>query len=442
MYLEKVKSRTPSFLLNAYRQSSCLQWLRSLTLRHHWREIHTRDSCIYGNSLRPFLFDLLWRLVGARPCDGHTLEHCESTLASLLGVTHLATFRSGRNSLRAILMAMGIGDGDEVILPGFTCAVVPYTIVQCGAKPVYVDIRSDYRMNLEALRSSLTERTKAIIAQHTFGLPERLPEILALARSRGIRVIEDCAHVLPGSAYDGKPLGTWGDAAYFSFERGKTISSSWGGAAVTSEEEIGRALSQIQAGVPHFNRNAHLKVGVQLLLILLLHHPKLFALLSLIRASMARRGVVPNAVPPGECRGDPPNPILGRLTDTQAALLLVQIKRLSSISEQRRSCVRALATRLGGTPVDLPLMWYPLQVANAAEAVEHFAAHQIELRRWEAPLTPAGCDTARAGYRWGSCPEAENISRGCVALPTMLSKSDLERVVETASRYLEITGIP
>jgi hypothetical protein len=83
-------------------------------------------------------------------------------------------------------------------------------------------------------------------------------------------------------------------------------------------------------------------------------------------------------------------------------------------------------------------MWYPLQVSNRDEAVRQFASRQLELRTWEAPLTPGDCDTSRAGYIWGSCPMAEEVSRGCVALPTMLTKADLERVKDAASRYLDI----
>jgi len=437
MDINTVKSKLPPFLLEGYRRSAVLRWLRGLTLRNHWRQIHTGDSCIYGSALRPFLVDLIWRMVGTRQCDGRTVEHFESALASSLGVSHLVTFGSGRNSLRAILQAVEIGAGDEVILPGFTCIVVPYTILQCGATPVYVDIRRDYRMNLDALRAALTHRTKAIIAQHTFGLPERISDIITLARERGIRVIEDCAHVLPGSAHNGKTLGTWGDAAYFSFERGKTISSGWGGAAVTCDETIGRQLRQITQGVPSLNRGDNLRIGAQLLLTILLHHPDLFALGALVRRSLARRGVFPNAMPPAECRGDPPVQLLGRLADTQATLLLCQIKRQPSITAHRRSCLRALSERLIGPPMDLPLMWYPFQVANAQEAVEHFRSHQIQLRRWAAPLTPPNCDTERALYQWGSCPTAEEISRGCVALPTMLERADLARVLEVASRYLD-----
>jgi len=356
-------------------------------------------------------------------------------------VSHLVTFSSGRNSLRAILKAMGIGEGDEVLIPGFTCVVVPYTILHCGARPVYVDIGRDYRMNPEALRAALTPRSKLIIAQHTFGVPERMSEIIALANTLGIRVIEDCAHVLPGSTHDGRPLGTWGDAAYFSFERGKTISSGWGGAAATHDETIGRRLQQIKQEVPALSRDDNVRIGSRLFLTILTHHPGLFALVSLIRGTLSRKAVFANAMPPGECRGEPPDQLLGRLADTQGSLLLRQIARLPAITERRRACVKAFAERLGGLATDLPLMWYPLQIRNRDEAMEHFRKHQIELRRWAAPLTPPNCDMARALYRWGSCPVAEEISRGCVALPTMLKKADIERVLDVAARYLDIVRV-
>jgi dTDP-4-amino-4,6-dideoxygalactose transaminase len=381
---------------------------------------------------------MLGTLFGIRRCDGRTVERLESRLAATLGGAHVVTFASGRNSLRAILKAMKIGEGDQVILPGFTCVVVPYAIIHCGATPVYVDIQRDYRINLDTLRAALTPATRAIIAQHTFGLPEHMADILTLARARGIRVIEDCAHVLPGSTLAGKPLGTWGDAAYFSFETGKTISSGWGGAAVTPDEHLGQRLRQIKDDLVPMSRSDNLRTGARVLLSILLNHPSLFALGDLIRRKVRTSGLLPRAVPPRESQGDPPDPLLGRVADVQATLLLSQLERLAAITDHRRSCVRALAGHLGGSPVDLPLMWYPLQVRNRDEAVQQFASHQLELRTWAAPLTPTDCDFSRAAYQWGSCPVAEEISRGCVALPTMLRRNDLQRVMTAASRYLDV----
>jgi dTDP-4-amino-4,6-dideoxygalactose transaminase len=435
-FLESCKRS--AVLRQRYRRSPVLRWLHGLTTRRHWRQIHTRHSCVYGTSLRPFVLHLLGALAGVRRCDGATVARLESRLAATIGVGHVVTFASGRNSFRAILQALGIGRADEVIVPAFTCVVVPYTVLHCGATPVYVDIQRDYRMSLEALRTAITPRTKAIVAQHTFGLPDRMVEILALARARGIRVIEDCAHVLPGSTDSGKALGTWGDAAYFSFETGKTVSAGWGGAAVTSDEGIGERLRRIKDAVEPLGRRDNVRIGSRLLPHILLLHPNLFALGGLVRARLNRRGFLPQAMPPAECRGEPPTPLLGRVADIQATLLLSQLERLSAITDQRRSCVTALARHLGGCPVDLPLMWYPLQVRNRDDAVKQFSRHQLELRTWETPLTPADCDTTRAGYTWGSCPVAEEVSRGCVALPTMLSRADLDRVKRVASRYLDV----
>ena len=175
-----------------------------------------------------------------------------------------------------------------------------------------------------------------------------MSDIVRLAKARGIRVIEDCAHVLPGSTHDGKPLGTWGDAAYFSFERGKTISSGWGGAAVAQDETLGQRLQQIQHGVPSLSRDDNLRISARLFLTLLTHDPDLFALVALLRGSLSKKGVFPNTVPPEECRGEPPKQPLGRLADIQGSLLLRQIKRLPSISARRRSCVSAFAERLNG----------------------------------------------------------------------------------------------
>jgi perosamine synthetase len=442
MQISDLKDKAPPFVLHAYKRSRFLRWLYALTLRNHWRQIHSRDSCVYGFvNLASIVLDLIQTWIGTRSCDGRSVRRLESALASILSVNHLTTFSSGRNSLRAILRAMEVGEGDDVFIPGFTCVVVPYTILHCGAKPVYVDIGPDYRMDLDKLRASLTENTKIIVAQHTFGLPERMSEILSIAKARGIRVIEDCTHVLPGTMYNGKVLGTWGDAAYFSFERGKTISSGWGGAAVTMDEKIGLNLHRIQQEIPVLGKDENLRIGVRLFLTVLVHHPNLFPLLGLVRPWLQKKDVFPNAVPVNESRGEPPEQLFGRLADTQAMLLLRQLKRLKSITKRRRECVQLFAERLGGSPTDLPLMWFPFQVGDRDDAIERFRQYQIELRQWEAPLTPPTCDTARALYRWGSCPVGEEISRGCVALPTMLKKTDLERVLDIASRYLDIIHV-
>ncbi|MFH1859640.1 MAG: DegT/DnrJ/EryC1/StrS family aminotransferase [bacterium] len=111
---------------------------------------------------------------------------------------------------------MGIGEGDEVLVEGFTCVVVPNAVIFAGAKPIYVapDPKT-YNMDINQIETKITPKTKAIIAQHTFGLPADMDLILDISRKHNLMVIEDCAPAM-GATYKGKKVGTLGDAAFFS----------------------------------------------------------------------------------------------------------------------------------------------------------------------------------------------------------------------------------
>jgi len=127
-------------------------------------------------------------------------------------------FGSARSSLYALLKALNYNPGSEVLLTGFTCEVVPNAIINAGCVPVYIDINStDYCMDPSLVEKSITVKTKAIIIQHTFGIPAQMDKLLCIANKYNLFVIEDCAVSL-GSKFQGKLTGTFGDAAIFSFE--------------------------------------------------------------------------------------------------------------------------------------------------------------------------------------------------------------------------------
>ncbi len=116
----------------------------------------------------------------------------------------------------------------QVILPGFTCVVVPNAIRLAGARPIYADIpENSYNIDPAGILQVITSRTKAIIVQHTFGIPACLDEITSIARERDLWVVEDCAHAL-GSSYAGKHVGLWGDAAFFSTQWSKPFTTGLG----------------------------------------------------------------------------------------------------------------------------------------------------------------------------------------------------------------------
>jgi dTDP-4-amino-4,6-dideoxygalactose transaminase len=148
---------------------------------------------------------------------------------------------SGRSALYLALKILGIGQGDEVLIQGYTCNAVPNPVLWSGAAPVYVDIEEEtLNMDLVDLKRKITPRARAIIVQHTFGNPARIKEILKIADQFKLKVIEDCAHSL-GAKLDKRLLGTFGDLAIISFGREKVISSLTGGALIVNNEGLVKA---------------------------------------------------------------------------------------------------------------------------------------------------------------------------------------------------------
>lgn len=144
----------------------------------------------------------------------------------------------GRVALYAVLKAIGIKNGDEIILPAFTCVVVPNAIKYLGAKPIYVDISTNnYNMITDKLEEAISEKTKVIICQNTFGLSSNIETILEIAKKYNLYTIEDCTHGF-GGLYNGKPNGSYCDAAFYSSQWNKPFSTGIGGFLIVNNEEL------------------------------------------------------------------------------------------------------------------------------------------------------------------------------------------------------------
>jgi dTDP-4-amino-4,6-dideoxygalactose transaminase len=153
--------------------------------------------------------------------DGETrvntlIEFKQSIRSQLSDDVSVTLFWKGRVALYVILKALGIAEGDEVIVPGLTCVVVPNAVIYSGATPIYADVDpATYTLSPESVEPLITPRTRAIIAQNTFGLSANLDPILDLAKKKGIEVIDDCTHGF-GGAYKGKPNGSVTRLSFFS----------------------------------------------------------------------------------------------------------------------------------------------------------------------------------------------------------------------------------
>ncbi len=152
----------------------------------------------------------------------------------------------GRVSLYALLKAMDVGAGDEIIVPAFTCVVVPNPIIYAGAKPVYVDIDPDtYNLNVDKLEAAITDKTKVIVCQNTYGLSSNVEKMLSIASRHKLFTIEDCTHGF-GGTYEGKPNGSYCDASFFSTQWNKPFSSGVGGFAMVNNPGLVEKMDALE----------------------------------------------------------------------------------------------------------------------------------------------------------------------------------------------------
>lgn len=166
---------------------------------------------------------------------GKYINLFEDKFCDYIGVKYATAVSNGTTALHLALETLGIKHGDEVIVPTFTYIASVSTIVYTGATPVFVDSdESDWQMSIDDLKNKITPKTKAIVVVHLYGQPNKMDEIMAIAREYGLFVIEDCAESF-GSTYKGKHTGTFGDIAAFSFYGNKTITTGEGGMLVTND---------------------------------------------------------------------------------------------------------------------------------------------------------------------------------------------------------------
>lgn len=175
---------------------------------------------------------------------GAFVDRLEAEFASIHGVSpsHAVSVTNGTTALYLPLLALGIGPGDEVIVPGWCFAAAANMVLACGATPVFADILEDtWLLDPAAVARCITARTKAIIAVHTYGVVCDMAALTAIAKPRSIALIEDCAESL-FSRYQGHPAGTLGDVACFSFQATKTITCGEGGMVLARDPNLVSAM--------------------------------------------------------------------------------------------------------------------------------------------------------------------------------------------------------
>ena len=310
---------------------------------------------------------------------GEEVEAFENEFAAYSEADHCVGVGNGLDALRISLLAMGVGPGDEVIVPSNTFVATWLAVSQCGAIPVPVEPNPEtHNIDTTRIEVAITDHTRAIVPVHLYGQPADLDPVLAVARRHGLRVIEDAAQA-HGARYKGRRIGAHSDAVAWSFYPGKNLGAMGdGGAVTTNNPEIAdkaRLLRNYGSKVKYFN----------------------------------------------EVKG-----FNSRLDPIQAAILRVKLRRLDDWNRRRRSIARQYAEELARTKLVLPF------VPDWAEPVWHLYVVRTKKREMcQASLDRAGIGTLihypiaphmqaayeDLGHSPGSFPIARQLADEVLSLP-------------------------
>ncbi|HUS46386.1 MAG TPA: DegT/DnrJ/EryC1/StrS family aminotransferase [Phycisphaerae bacterium] len=358
----------------------------------------------------------------------NTVTRFEDAFAAWLGVRHAFAFWKGRVAMYAILKALGIGEGDEVILPGYTCVMDVNPVKYLGANPVFVDIElATYNMDVSLLEAKITSRTKVIVAQHTYGYPCEMDTIMGIAGRHGLPVVEDCCLAL-GSTYKGQRCGRFGVASYWSFQWNKPFTTGIGGMATTDDPELGEKIKTLCRELRQPPTKAALMLSAERMAYRLFIFPRTTALATAVFRWLTCKGAVVGSSNTCEFVPEQPEGFFTGMSAGQARAGLRQLRKIEKNLAHRHKMARLYDQLLREAGWDVPqihddvdpvLVRYPVRVADKQRAVAEAPGHFIELGTWfECPLHPGETPMEMYGYYEGMCPVAEQACREVVNLPT------------------------
>lgn len=195
---------------------------------------------VHGHRERELVLEVL--ADGDWSFDGPREQEFTDRFSAFCGAAAAFCVTSGTVALEVALRALGIGPGDEVIVPALTWIAAAYAVIQAGARPVFADVRDDdWCIDPDAVEGLIGPATRAVITVHNYCLMTDMDRLLEVAGRRSLRVVEDCAHAL-GSQWCGRPAGSLADAGTFSFQQSKLITSGEGGALVTNDLDLAHRI--------------------------------------------------------------------------------------------------------------------------------------------------------------------------------------------------------
>lgn len=353
--------------------------------------------------------------------DERIIKEYEVKFAKKISAEFAYSFGAGRMALYAILEALEISEGDEIIVPAYTCVVVPNAVLYRGALPIYVDIERDScNIDVNKIEEAITSNTKAIFAQHTFGFPCELDVIKEIANKHNLKVIEDCAHAL-GAIYKGQPVGGISDIAFFSTDHSKITSTFLGGMVTTSNKAISEKIKAIQQRTPFLPAKLHRKLMMGFLLEYPLYSAYTYWFGKFFIAVLSKLGCIFYWRDENLLKKPENYPYPARLSAQQAQIGISQLEKLEDNIAHRRSVYNAIDDVL---KFDVPCssesacLRYSFYVKNRSKFESLFLKYW-DLGTWFTSVVHGKNENFHEiYYHAGSCPNAEYAAKHLVNFPT------------------------
>jgi perosamine synthetase len=345
---------------------------------------------------------------------GPNIEKFEGVLADRIGKKYAVAFNSGTSALHAILLACGIGEGDEVIVPSFTFIATANSPFFVNAKPIFADIEAEtYGLNPEDVKEKITGKTRAIMPIDYGGSSCRIKELREIAEDHKLLLIEDAAESL-GARVDGKPVGSFGDAAMFSFCGNKVITTGEGGMLVTDQRDIYERLKLIRSHGRLETENYFTSAKVMDYI----------------------------------CLG-----YNWRMSNVTAALGISQLEKLDKLVEMRRSNAAYISKRLsklsGIEPPNPPkgffhvYQMYTVKVRGGEKTRDglksYLADKGVMSKVYFSPVHLTSLYRERFGFKGGELPITEKIAKHVLTMPmyASLTKDEMNYVLESLKDFME-----
>jgi dTDP-4-amino-4,6-dideoxygalactose transaminase len=330
---------------------------------------------------------------------GPFVEEFEKSFAAFCGTKYALGISNGTTALHLAMLVLGVGEGDEVIIPANTFIATPWCASHVGATPVFVDCTPDtWQIDITKIEEKITPKTKAVVGVHLYGQPFDIDGVAALCKKHNLKFVEDAAQA-QGARYKGKPTGGFGEMACFSFYPGKNLGATGEAGGITTNNEAYAKHIQSLRNHGSMVRYYHDEVGYNY-----------------------------------------------RMGGLEGASLSVKLKYLPGWNDRRRAIAKRYQTEIKNPAIRMQAQpeWadsiYHLFVVTTEDR-DRFVKHLDENNITAAYHYPVPCHLQKAyanlGYKPGDMPNAEYLASHCVSLPMFaeLTDAEVDQVINAVNKY-------